>query len=160
MKILQRNLYPILLVLFLVWMAIGVFPLYCYETDSMHVLTSCGIVVNQGIQFPPLLHYEYDMQPLTYFVVVIVAKIASFLTVEHVYCLLAWISAVAFILGSLDFVNKVYRPSNKLHLLLALALLPEMYAVACIPIQPFLQQPRLCGRYVLFGIANIFQDCC
>ena len=133
MKILQRNLYPILLVLFLVWMAIGVFPLYCYETDSMHVLTSCGIVVNQGIQFPPLLHYEYDMQLLTYFVVVIVAKIASFLTVEHVYCLLAWISAVAFILGSLDFVNKVYRPSNKLHLLLALALLPEMYAVGMYP---------------------------
>lgn len=133
MKILQRNLYPILLVLFLVWMAIGVFPLYCYETDSMHVLTSCGIVVNQGIQFPPLLHYEYDMQPLTYFVVVIVAKIASFLTVEHVYCLLAWISAIAFILGSLDFVNKVYRPSNKLHLLLALALLPEMYAVGMYP---------------------------
>ena len=133
MKILQRNLYPILLVLFLVWMAIGVFPLYCYENDSMHVLTSCGIVVNQGIQFPPMLHYEYDMQPLTYFVVVIVAKIASFLTVEHVYCLLAWISAVAFILGSLDFVNKVYRPSNKLHLLLALALLPEMYAVGMYP---------------------------
>ena len=99
MKILQRNLYPILLVLFLVWMAIGVFPLYCYENDSMHVLTSCGIVVNQGIQFPPMLHYEYDMQPLTYFVVVIVAKIASFLTVEHVYCLLAWISAVAFSFG-------------------------------------------------------------
>ena len=133
MKILQRNLYPILLVLFLVWMAIGVFPLYCYENDSMHVLTSCGIVVNQGIQFPPMLHYEYDMQPLTYFVVVIVAKIASFLTVEHVYCLLAWISAVAFTLGSLDFVNKVYRPHNKLHLLLALALLPEMYAAGMYP---------------------------
>ena len=133
MKILQRNLYPILLVLFLVWMAIGVFPLYCYENDSMHVLTSCGIVVNQGIQFPPMLHYEYDMQPLTYFVVVIVAKIASFLTVEHVYCLLAWISAIAFILGSLDFVNKVYRPHNKLHLLLALALLPEMYAAGMYP---------------------------
>ena len=133
MKILQRNLYPILLVLFLVWMAIGVFPLYCYENDSMHVLAGCGIMVNQGIQLPPIMSYEYNMQPLTYFVVVIVAKIASFLTVEHVYCLLAWISAVAFTLGSLDFVNKVYRPHNKLHLLLALALLPEMYAAGMYP---------------------------
>lgn len=109
MKILQRNLYPILLVLFLVWMAIGVFPLYCYESDSMHVLAGCGIMVNQGIQLPAIMSYEYNMQPLTYFVVVIVAKIASFLTVEHVYCLLAWISAVAFTLGSFDFVNKVYQ---------------------------------------------------
>ena len=133
MKFLQQNRFSLLLMIFLVWMAIGIFPLYCYETDSMHVLAGCGIMVNQGITFPPLWTYEYSMQPLISLVVTVVGKTIPLLTVEHIYCLLIWIASVIFILGCLDFVNKVYHPRNKLYLLLALVLLPEMYAVGMYP---------------------------
>ena len=84
MKFLQQNRFSLLLMIFLVWMAIGIFPLYCYETDSMHVLAGCGIMVNQGITFPPLWTYEYSMQPLISLVVTVVGKTIPLLTVEHI----------------------------------------------------------------------------
>ena len=36
-KFVSRNSYPIVLVLFFIWICIGIFPLTCYESDSMHV---------------------------------------------------------------------------------------------------------------------------
>lgn len=37
-KFVSRNSYPIVLVLFFIWICIGIFPLTCYESDSMHVI--------------------------------------------------------------------------------------------------------------------------
>lgn len=58
------------LALFLVWMAVGVFPLSCYENDSMHLLAGCSVMANQGVTVPPPYSYFYDMQPLVSYVVV------------------------------------------------------------------------------------------
>ena len=46
-KFVSRNSYPIVLVLFFIWICIGIFPLTCYESDSMHVIAGCNIMYNQ-----------------------------------------------------------------------------------------------------------------
>ena len=43
-KFVSRNSYPIVLVLFFIWICIGIFPLTCYESDSMHVIAGCNIM--------------------------------------------------------------------------------------------------------------------
>ncbi len=88
-KFVSRNSYPIVLVLFFIWICIGIFPLTCYESDSMHVIAGCNIMYNQGLTFPPVYSYLYEMQPLVTYTVVGFKYIFPFLTCEQIYCLLS-----------------------------------------------------------------------
>ena len=42
MSFIHKFRFEILCTLFLVWAAVGVFPLSCYETDSMHIIAGCN----------------------------------------------------------------------------------------------------------------------
>ena len=101
-KFVSRNSYPIVLVLFFIWICIGIFPLTCYESDSMHVIAGCNIMYNQGLTFPPVYSYLYEMQPLVTYTVVGFKYVFPFLTCEQIYCLLSAICGALFIVERTD----------------------------------------------------------
>ena len=127
-----RNAYSILLAIFVLWICIGVFPLICYETDSMEVILGCDIMYQRGWSLPPTFSYEYRMQPLVTIVVVALKHLMPFLSCEQIYCILAAVSSLAFLIGTIEFAHHVTR-FDKSVILLAAVLLPEMYAIAMYP---------------------------
>lgn len=131
-KFVSRNSYPIVLVLFFIWICIGIFPLTCYESDSMHVIAGCNIMYNQGLTFPPVYSYLYEMQPLVTYTVVGFKYIFPFLTCEQIYCLLSAICGALFIVESVNFVYRI-TSFRKIYILLSLFLIPESFAISMYP---------------------------
>ena len=131
-KFVSRNSYPIVLVLFFIWICIGIFPLTCYESDSMHVIAGCNIMYNQGLTFPPVYSYLYEMQPLVTYTVVGFKYIFPFLTCEQIYCLLSAICGALFIVESVNFVYRI-TSFRKIFILLSLFLIPESFAISMYP---------------------------
>lgn len=120
------------LALFLVWMAVGVFPLSCYENDSMHLLAGCSVMANQGVTVPPPYSYFYDMQPLVSYVVVGLNAVFAWLTCEQLYCLVTWFAACFAVVGTVRFCRRLTL--LPVHVLVfALLFLPESYACAMYP---------------------------
>ena len=66
----NRHAYLILMSVFIVWCALGVFPLACYKTDSLQLILGCDYAYSHGLEFPPVISYAYYMQPLTIIMVV------------------------------------------------------------------------------------------
>lgn len=131
-KFVSRNSYPIVLVLFFIWICIGIFPLTCYESDSMHVIAGCNIMYNQGLTFPPVYSYLYEMQPLVTYTVVGFKYVFPFLTCEQIYCLLSAICGALFIVESVNFVYRI-TSFRKIFILLSLFLIPESFAISMYP---------------------------
>lgn len=128
----MRNIYFLLYFLYISWVFIGIFPLTCYESDSMHLIAGCDMMNQDGWQFPPNYSYQYDMQPLiTYFIVGLV-KVIPIITCEEAYCIL---TAIAALLLSTLTIEIVYRLThiNRIWILLGLFLLPESAAIAMYP---------------------------
>lgn len=124
--------YTVLFAIFL-WMMIGVFPLYCYENDSMRIIAGCEIMYNQGWQLPPVWSYEYRMQPLITITVVAFKYIFTILTCQQIYCLLSAFCSIVFLFGCQRFVKHLLPKANNYSILLAVLLLPETYAIAMYP---------------------------
>ncbi len=131
-KFVSRNSYPIVLVLFFIWICIGIFSLTCYESDSMHVISGCNIMYNQGLTFPPVYSYLYEMQPLVTYTVVGFKYVFPFLTCEQIYCLLSAICGALFIVESVNFVYRI-TSFRKIFILLSLFLIPESFAISMYP---------------------------
>lgn len=49
MSFIQKFKFEISCVFFLVWALWGVFPLSCYETDSMHIIAGCNNYISGGV---------------------------------------------------------------------------------------------------------------
>lgn len=128
----KKYYYPILFLIYITWTLIGVFPLTCYESDSMHIIAGCDMMNQNGWTFPPVYSYQYDMQPLITYVILVVKEIMPFMTCEEIYCLL---TAIAAILLSTITIELVHRLINikKSWILLGLFLLPESVAIAMYP---------------------------
>ena len=105
----SRHAYPIMLILFILWMCLGIFPLICYETDSQEVILGCDIMYSKGWQLPPIYSYEYRMQPLTIIMIVALKYVFSFLTCEQIYCLVSAIFSIAFLVGCVEFAKYITR---------------------------------------------------
>lgn len=121
------------LLLFVAWIAIGVFPLVCYEGDSMHVIAGCEQMYNEGWQLPPHYSYEYRMQPLVTITVVALRYAIPCLSCGEIYCLLSAFAALIFLLGIIKFVRQLMPDADKITTLLSLMLIPETYAIAMYP---------------------------
>ena len=133
MSFIQKFRFEILCTLFLVWAAVGVFPLSCYETDSMHIIAGCNnYLCGRGNLTPPNYSYAYDMQPLVTLVVVNFKYVLAFLSCEQIYCLLTAFAALLFCIGCLLFGVEV-AGLRKEYVLLSLFLIPESYACAYYP---------------------------
>ena len=131
-KFVNRNTYPVLLMLFILWMCIGIFPLQCYETDGQEIILGCDIMYREGWSLPPVYSYAYRMQPMTTFLVVALKHLMPFFTCEQIYCFLTAIAALIFLFGCISFACHV-TGASKSRVLFAAMLLPEMYAIAMYP---------------------------
>ena len=131
-RVFNRNTYPVLLVLFILWMCIGIFPLRCYETDGQEIILGCDIMYREGWSLPPVYSYAYRMQPLTTLLVVALKHLLPFFTCEQIYCFLTAVAGLAFLLGCISFARHITGASKSM-ILLAAMLLPEVYAIAMYP---------------------------
>ena len=131
-RYIKRNAYLLLFVLFALWMCLGIFPLVCYEGDSLEVIMGCEVMHQNGWTFPPTLEYEYRMQPLTYILIVALKKILTFLTCGQIYFLISVVSSFAFLIGCIEFARRITQ-EKRVRILLAAMMLPEMYAIAMYP---------------------------
>lgn len=127
-----KNYYYIFLSIFLIWMGIGCFPLYCYESDSLHTMLGCNIIYANGFDFPPSYSYEYNMQPLLYVIIPCLKFIFPFFNVEQIFCLLTAIAAMINIILCIELVYKLTK-INRLLILVATFLLPESVAIGMYP---------------------------
>lgn len=127
-----RNYYYIFLAIFLIWMGIGCFPLYCYESDGMHTILGCSTVYANGFDLPPLYSYEYNMQPLLYVIIPCLKFILPFFDIEQIFCLLTAIAAMVNIILCIELVYKLTK-INRLLILFASFLLPESVAIGMYP---------------------------
>ena len=132
MNVNSKLVYYSALSLMIVWMLVGVFPLICYESDSMHVIAGCNTIVNQGFITPPLYSYQYDMQPLITYVVASQRILFPLLTCEQWYCLDSAFAAILFLFGSLKLAQKISHAPRGL-VLLAAFLIPETVAIGMYP---------------------------
>lgn len=131
-KFVDKNTYPVLLTLFILWMCVGIFPLRCYETDGQEIILGCDIMYREGWSLPPVYSYAYRMQPLTTILVVALKHLMPFFTCEQIYCFLTALAALLFLFGSISFVRHITKASKSM-ILLAAMLLPEIYAIAMYP---------------------------
>lgn len=128
----NRHAYLILMSVFIVWCALGVFPLACYETDSLQLILGCDYAYSHGLEFPPVISYAYYMQPLTIIMVVALKHLMPILTCEQIYCLVTAVSSLIFLIGCVEFARHVTN-GRRVNVLIAAMLLPEMYAIAMYP---------------------------
>lgn len=131
-KFVKENPYSVLMTLFLLWMCIGIFPLRCYETDGQEIILGCDVMYREGWSLPPVYSYEYRMQPLTTLMVVALKHLVPFFTCEQIYCFTTVVFSLVFLFGCISFVQHVTKASKTL-ILIAVMLLPEMYAIAMYP---------------------------
>lgn len=169
MNYIKKYRFQIICSLFLIWAAVGVWPLSCYESDSMHIIAGGNnYIAGGGDLLPPNYSYEYNMQPLVTVLVVGLKYLFSFLSCEQIYCLLTAIAALFFAVGCFFFGNKVIG-LNKEYMLLSLILIPETYACAYYPNSTtlaaslfiwgllFLKETRWLLAGLLFCIAPLFR---
>ena len=143
----------LLTILFIGWTLIGVWPLSCYETDSMHIIAGCNNYLSgSGNLIHPNYSYAYDMQPLVTILVVSVKMVFSFLTCEQIYCLLTAIAAFFFAYGCFTVVCNVTQLKQE-YVLLALFLIPETYACAYYP-----NSTTLAAAFYIWGLVSIIRQ--
>ena len=143
-----RHSFSILLILFVLWTCIGIFPLQCYETDGQEIILGCDIMYHEGWSLPPVYSYEYRMQPLITILIVGIKHLMPFLTCEQIYCILTAIASLVFLLGCIIFASHITKASHT-KVLLAAMLLPEMYAIAMYPNTAILSAACLIWAMVL-----------
>ena len=125
--------YYLLLCLFLAWTAIGAFPLYCsFEGDALRIIASSSVMYNQGWNVPPLVSYQYGMQPLIIYMIVAVKHLLPFLSCNAIYSMLSAAAALAAIPLAVSLVHHLTGLGKTL-VLCAFILLPETYAIATFP---------------------------
>ncbi len=135
MTIIKRNIsnpYSLAFTLYVIWALVGAWPLTCYESDSMHLIAGCDMMVQQGWQFPPVYSYGYDMQPLITYMVVGIKRLFPSLTCEEVYCLMTALVAIVLALLTIELVYRLTAIRREL-ILLGMFLIPESAAIAMYP---------------------------
>ena len=132
MKILKTHRYELFFMLYVAWIMTGVFPLTCYESDSMHLIAGCDMMVQQGWQFPPSYSYGYDMQPLVTHLIVGMKLLMPPLTCEEIYCLLTALAAIGLAIVTVELVHKLTAIRRE-WILSGMFLIPESAAIAMYP---------------------------
>ena len=128
----NKYAYSILLSVFILWTCIGIFPLICYESDSLEFILGCDFAYSHGWKFPPVYSYMYKMQPLMFVLIVAMKHLLPFLTCEQIYCLTAAVSSFIFLIGCIEFARHITN-EKRIKILIAAMVLPEMYAIAMYP---------------------------
>lgn len=125
--------YAVALLLLYLWMALGIFPLYnAFEGDSMRIAAGAATLSHQGFSIPPLLSYQYGMQPAIIYVIAFIHRCFPAMSTYAIYSLLSALAALALIPLCVELIHRLARVGRDVALL-AVALLPESYAIATYP---------------------------
>ena len=125
--------YAIGLTLLFVWMLWGIFPLFnSYEGDAQFIIAGASVLCNDGFCLPPVLSYQYGMQPAIIWIIAAVHKLIPFFTCSEIYCGMTALAALAAIPLRVEFVHRLTGFGRDV-VLLALFLLPETYAISTYP---------------------------
>ena len=125
----NKHSYQILLVLFVLWVCIGIFPLQCYEADGQVITLGCDVTYREGWTLPPLYTYEYRQQPLITILITSLKYVMPFFACETIYYVFTVLCSFAFLIGCIEF-GKIIIKTSRTRLLIAAMFLPEMYAIA------------------------------
>lgn len=128
----MKHTYYLLYTLYISWVLIGIFPLTCYESDSMHIIAGCDMMNQNSWHFPPEYSYQYDMQPLMTYIIVGLVKIIPAITCEEAYCILTAIAALLLSTLTIEIVHRLIH-IHRIWILFGLFLLPESAAIAMYP---------------------------
>ncbi len=125
----DKYAYPLLLLFFMLWMCVGIFPLQCYEADGQVITFGSDITFTEGWTLPPPYTYEYRQQPLITILLTALKYVMPFFACEQIYYVFTVLCSIAFLLGCVEFGRYITK-SSRARILIAAMLLPEMYAIA------------------------------
>lgn len=128
----ENKIFCVLFMGFVLWQVAGIFPAISYEGDALSVCAGCEYTYSHGWHTLGMKGYGYWMQPLTYVALVGLRYLLPALDCEQIYGILSSLSALALQLLVIQFVSKV-AGVKRVIALLALALIPESYALAMYP---------------------------
>lgn len=158
-----------IVLLIIIWQAIGYFPILNFEGDSALFSAGCERLYHNGLSFPPDFFYSWDMQPLTGLLVVGIKYILPFFTCEQIYCVLTIICALSFWILSAFFISNLTKFRWE-YCFILLSLLPETYCIGYYPntaifasltfltgLWLILRKPLNIGSILCLGIAPLFR---
>lgn len=96
----------ILFIIFFFYFSLGIIPFAPYEEDSLGVIMGSKRIIETGIFTAHDLSYGFQMQPGTYFWIVILSKISG-LSVLYCYSIVSAFFGISFLFLSILFLQKV-----------------------------------------------------
>ncbi|MDL2277474.1 hypothetical protein LJC57_02670 [Parabacteroides sp. OttesenSCG-928-G07] len=142
-------LIRVILLLLFGWWLIGLFPVVNFESDSINLITGCELMWKNGIQIPPSFSYEWDMQPLISFLIVLIKHIVPVFTCEQIYCSLTFLCTIGYLFLISSFVSRLLKTRWE-YVMLILFLFPESYAISSYPnTAVFAAATSLLGFYLI-----------
>lgn len=128
----DNRLFLFLFVITVVWMSAGIFPLICYEGDSLYNAGGINqLFVEDNVRADDIL-YGLWMQPLTIYLLWGIKHLMPAVDTETIYCVISSAASIALFYATVLFMARLTRLSKSL-CLVALWLLPESYALAMYP---------------------------
>lgn len=114
-----------------IYFSIGIFPISCFETDSVAISNACQHIIDTDVFSWNYLGHSFDMQSGTYFLIVLLSKIFNASTF-FVYSIISSISAIFFFSFIVLFVRKLLG-YNTLVIISVLLLFQEISSIAYYP---------------------------
>lgn len=119
----------IIILLILIWISFGFFPILNIEGDSAFFSAGCERLYANGFQIPPDYFYEWDMQPLVGVIVVGFKYVFPTLSCELIYNILTIICSISYIFVASLFISKLSKLQWE-YCFIILILFPESYSIA------------------------------
>ena len=120
------------ILLILVWISFGFFPILNIEGDSSLFSAGCERLLKNGLNIPPDYFYDWNMQPLTGIIVIGTKHIFHFSSCEQIYSTLTYIFAIAYLFISSIFISKLSGIRWEYCFFINI-LFPESYCIAFYP---------------------------
>lgn len=124
--------YLFILCILYLWMLWGIFPPYNYEGDSQHIIAGGTVLFNQGFKLPPLMAYQYNMQPIMVYLLAVLKHVFPFLTTNAIYSIFTALISFIFIPLCVELVHRLTQVERDITLV-GVILFPECYAIAMYP---------------------------
>ena len=141
--------FPLAFTLFIVWQAVGIFPLLSYEYDSNSIAFGCDYTAIAGWGTLGQYGYGYWMQPLTHALIAALKFVFHNASASDIYTLLTAVSAIFFQYVCVVFASRLLK-SSRTTALLALVLVPESYALSM-----YANSMALTGALFVWGICFV-----
>ncbi len=119
----------IIILLILIWISFGYFPILNVEGDSAFFSAGCERLYANGFQIPPDYFYEWDMQPLVGVILVGFKYIFPSLSCELIYNILTIICSISYFFVASQFISKLSKLRWE-YCFIILILFPESYSIA------------------------------